>query len=780
MRAERMLAMTHQVKRSRIVTITSLLLVSSLATSTAADESSGPLQWPREYSGETGKLVLYQPQVTSWDDFSRLEARMALAFAPTGSDAPSLGTVGITADTDTNMEDHLVRVFNIRITDGRFPTLDGAGSGRLMKQVASVLPDETVVALERVVANLERDGARIQAGALNTDPPVIFLSMTRGILVLLDGKPVMSPIEGSDLKYAVNTNWDLLELDGIHYLLDEGAWIKAASLGGPWTPAGKLPKSFKKLPKKDSNWTTVRENLPGRKISAAEVPVVYVSEAPAELILIDRRPQLTVVDGTRLLWVHNTESDLFLSGAENRYYYLVSGRWFRADDLDGPWTFATDDLPEEFARIPSDHPRAHVRASIPGTPEAEEAVLLARIPQKATVKRDAARPDVTYSGDPQFEPVEGTSLHYAVNTPNDVIRIGDLYYVCFQAVWFVSARPTGPWEVADKIPGEIYSIPPSSPVYHVTHVHVYDSTPDYVIVGYTPGYWGVYVGHGCVWYGTGWYYPPYTYWGVYPYPVYYSYPYSFGVSAYYDPHTGTYGRGVYGYGPYGGWGYGARYNPTTGTYGRGAAAWGPYEAGGWAGAYNPRTGTSAGTYQRATPYAQWGESVVRRGDDWVHTGHYSDSRGTVGGIETSRGGRGVGFAGDSGKGFVAKDANNNLYAGKDGNVYRYEDGGWSRHEDGGWQPTDRPDSDRRTNADGSRRAEGDPRTSADGSRRADPTRDRATRSAHDQLDRDRRARDRGATRSRQSMSARSGAGARPNRGSVGSRAGRGGARGRRR
>jgi hypothetical protein len=677
--------------------------------------------------------------------------------------------VSVSARTDTNLEDHSVRIYDIRVLEGNFPTLDESGSERLIQEVLSVLPEESVVELERIVANLERFKSQERETDLKVEPPVIFVSTQPAILVLLDGKPLMSPIEDNELKFAVNTNWDLFELNGTYYLRNDDSWIKSEDLGGPWIPAGKLPKSFKKLPKKDPNWAEVRKNLPGRKITTDDVPAVYVSEAPAELILLDSEPTFSMVAGTKLLWVDNTDSDLFLSSDSSTFYYLVSGRWFRAASLDGPWSFATLDLPDDFARIPADHPRARVRSSVPGTPEAQEAILLAQIPQKATVNRSAAKPEVAYSGDPDFKPIEGTSMYYAVNTPNDVIRVGDIYYACFQGVWFASTRPTGPWEVADTIPSTIYTIPPSSPVYHTTYVRVYDSTPDYVVVGYTSGYTGLYVSYGCVWYGTGWYYPPYYYWGPYPYPIYYPYPYSYGVSAYYNPHTGTYGRGVYGYGPYGGWGYGSRYNPTTGAYGRGAAAWGPYEAGGWARAYNPRTGTSAGTYQRATPYAQWGESVVRRGDDWVHTGHYSDSRGTVRGIETSKGGRGVGFSGEQGRGFVGRDADNNLYAGRDGNVYRHDEGGWSRYDDDGWQEVERPAGDRQSRAEGPSPGER-PADSGSKTDRSRPDRTRADRSV-DQLERDRQARDRGAARARESRSWRSSAGSRPSRGSFGGRGG---------
>jgi len=758
-------------------TLCALLVFSGVAV--ASD-----LEWPREYSNEKGKLVLYQPQVTSWDDFSRLEARMALAFAPPGSNSPTLGTVQITARTDTNVEEHRVRVYDIAITAGAFPTLDDARAQRLQQAVLEVLPDETEVELERLATNLERFESQEHKVELKVEPPVIFVSTVPAVLVLLDGKPIWSAIPDSELKFAVNTNWDLFELEATYYLRQDDVWIKAPSLGGPWAPAGKLPKPIRKLPKKEPNWKEVRESFPGREIAPDQVPVVYLSEAPAELILLDSVPSLSIVNGTTLLWVDNTDSDLFLSTEPRGFYYLVSGRWFRAENLDGPWSFATPDLPEDFKKIPANHPRARVRAAVPGTVEAEESILLAQIPQKATVKRNAAQPEVSYTGDPEFAPIENSSMYYATNTPNDVIRVGDIYYLCFQGVWFASTTPLGPWEVADKVPGEIYTIPPSSPLYHTTYVRVYDSSPDYVVVGYTSGYSGMYVSYGCVSYGTGWYYPPY-YYGGYGYPVYYSYPYSYGVSAYYNPHNGTYGRGVYGYGPYGGAGYGARYNPTTGTYARGAAAWDSNSAAGWAQAYNPRTGASAGTYQRSTPYEQWGESVVRRGDDWAHTGHYSDSRGTVAGFETSRGGKGVGFSGEDGRGFVAKDGNNNLYAGRDGNVYRHDENGWSQFDGGDWNDVERPEgspsreemAERRgeggTRADGTQRGDGSRRTEgATGQERARSSdRARPDRGSMDRLERDRQARERGSARSRDAGSWRSNPGSARSRGYSGGRPG---------
>ena len=104
------------------------------------------------------------------------------------------------------------------------------------------------------------------------------------------------------------------------------------------------------------------------------------------------------------------------------------------------------ELPADFGAIPVDHPRARVRTSVAGTSEAEEAVLLARIPRRAEVKKGATI-EVTYAGEPQFAAIQGTSMSYATNTSFDVIRAGDLYYTCFRGAWFVSTTPLGPWHV---------------------------------------------------------------------------------------------------------------------------------------------------------------------------------------------------------------------------------------------------------------------------------------------------------------------------------------------
>jgi len=81
------------------------------------------------------------------------------------------------------------------------------------------------------------------------------------------------------------------------------------------------------------------------------------------------------------------------------------GRWSSSPSLDGPFTFATPNLPDDLQNIPDDAPYCQIRAFVPGTWESAEARLKASIPQMARVATDGTvNVEVTYSGKPRFEP----------------------------------------------------------------------------------------------------------------------------------------------------------------------------------------------------------------------------------------------------------------------------------------------------------------------------------------------------------------------------------------
>src|SRR6185436_18010672 len=343
------------------------------------------------------------------------------------------------------IEDRMVSFSDFTISESNFSTLSRDDTRALVDGLMKSMPvDERVISLDRVLEAINRSTIRPKdTTGVKADPPEIFASSTPAVLLDLDGEPVWSPIKDNDLMFAVNTNWDLFQYkpSNTFYLRDEASWLKTPDLTEPWTAAGQLPESFKKLDDSE-NWKAVKANLPGKPFAKGAMPKVFYTTKPSELILTKGAPTYEPVTGTSLLWVNNTESDLFRLGQTGKFYYLVAGRWFSASTLQGPWTFATPDLPADFKKIPLEHPRSRVLASVPGTDQANEAVLLAEIPQTARVnKNELKAPDVEYQGNPDFQPIEGTDLARAVNTDKDVIKVGDLYYMCFQAVWFMARSP---------------------------------------------------------------------------------------------------------------------------------------------------------------------------------------------------------------------------------------------------------------------------------------------------------------------------------------------------
>src|SRR5580700_8445625 len=417
--------------------------------------------WPREMTQNGARIVYYQPQIDQWLDYRTLSAWMAISVTPAGGKATP-GVVSIQARTDADKDNRTVVISNIKLTDTRFPSVDAAGDAKLGELVRTFFkPDNTMtISLDRLTAEVEEGKVSGPAVKLDNNPPKIFVSKGPTVLLLVDDKEVRAPIEKTKLEFVVNANWTVLfdKTGKKYYLLNGKQWLTAVKLEGPWTAVAQLPKEMDKLPA-DQNWEEVKKAIPPQGPAGA-APTVFFSNVPAEVIEFKGAPVYAKIPGAQLTYATNTQSNVFVQTNEQKYYFLVSGRWFRSASLEGPWSYASDDLASDFARIPSNSPRSEVLASVPGTQEAQDAVLLAQIPTSAIVNipEAGAKVKVQYDGDPQFKPIETTTLSYATNTQDKIIKVGDIYYLCFQAVWFMSTTPNGPWKVASSVPKEIYTI----------------------------------------------------------------------------------------------------------------------------------------------------------------------------------------------------------------------------------------------------------------------------------------------------------------------------------
>lgn len=647
-------------------------------------ESKEAEGWPRSYETGKGRMILYQPQFTEWIDFKSIEALVAAEFIKTPEANPVFGVIGLKGKTSYDEDADEVVITDTAVTELNFSGLDRNELTALAVETGKLLPTGPITVPEsRVTASLAEQKRMTDVQGLKADPPPIFVSKSPAVLVQSDGEPAYAPVKGkTGLSFLVNSNWDLFRIDdgSALFLRDDTHWLTAGAMAGPWASVAELPTLLKDLPD-DGNWSDARGAMPPEAYNNGTVPKVIATDKPSELILFDGEPKLQGVAGTALEWASNTESDVFFDKTGRQWYVLLSGRWFRSATLDGPWTFATPDLPADFRSIPEDAPYYSVRSSVPGTSESAEARLKASIPSTARVETGSINPAVAYTGDAQFAPIGTANLSYATNTTDTVIKVEDRYFLLQDGVWFTADSPNGPWQLAREVPEAIYQIPPSSPVYNATYVRVYDTEPDAVWYGYTMGYlygfpaWGTYV------YGTGWGYSPYWYnWAGYGYPIYYPRPATWGIGAYYNPMRGIYGRYGYAYGPYRGIAGARVWNAAAGTYGRAGAAWGPRGSAGFVGAYNPRTGGGAFAAGGRNVYGAWKSAGVKRGSEWAR----------VTARENVAGGSSLRWNTSNGQGFVREGRRGDLYAGRDGNVYRNTGDGWQRF-DGGWQNVGRPE-----------------------------------------------------------------------------------------
>jgi hypothetical protein len=651
--------------------------------------------WPRKNVQPAGTVISYQPQVDDWKDFTTITWRQAFQLTPAGG-KQVVGAAKLRATTSVDNDKHMVTLYGIQILDTYFPDLGETTSAKMDQLLRTFVPPVFNISLERVVAYVPKPQS-VSTVNLKNDPPFIFVSYSPAILLALDGEPVLAAIPDTKLKFVVNTQWPLFfdTKQSQYYLLVGQRWFTAGDLHGPWSVTTALPKDMSKVAK-DSQFQQLAKVIPPPANPSGPTPKIFYSTVPAEVILFDGKPVYANIPQTQLVYATNTDSPVFVYTPTNEYYYLAAGRWFKSKNLEGQWSFASMELPADFAKIPRSSPASAVLSSVPGTEEAKDAVLIAQIPTVMEIDpvSAAAQAKVSYSGDPQFAPIQGTSMQYATNTPDKVIQLGSTYYLCLQGVWFTSVSPQGPWTTASSVPQVIYTIPPSSPVYNVTYVTQVTTTSGSVQSSYTAGYLGAFVMGAAVGAivcsGTGYYYPPYVYYPPYGYPVYHPYPTpygAYGATPYYNTRTGSYGYAQTTYGAYGSTTRAASYNPYTGTYKQGTSVSTPYGKQSAGQAYNPYTGTYGATHQGSSPTAQWGQSYVQQGNKSAYSQHYSTAQGTVGSVQGSQGGKAYGTSTAYGNTYAGKSSSGDMYAGHDGNVYQNSGSGWQKYNNStnSWQ-----------------------------------------------------------------------------------------------
>ena len=640
--------------------------------------------WPRTLETKKGdKIIIYQPQPEILKD-GKLTGRAAVSVRELAGDEPTFGAIWYESILLTNRDTRMATLEGIKITSVKLP---GVEDSEKLKRFTEFLETEIPkwnleISMDALVATLEQVNGTV-SDELKNDPPKVMYVTAPTTLVLIEGEPKLQMDDNLKMQRVINTAFLIVQSteDKKYYLLGGKYWYVSSVVKEGWKSATQLPNSIKQLDKqvkeqekKAASTTTKEEDKSPREI--------IISTEPAELIQSAGEGVFASIQGTGLLFMNNSEDEIFMDINSQKYYVLLSGRWYVASAMKGPWAYiASDKLPEDFQKIPEGSEKDNVLSSVAGTEAAKEAVMDAQIPQTAKVDRKTATCTVKYDGEPKFEKIEGTSMELAMNTSSTVIKSNSKYYCVENAVWFESASAKGPWKVSTERPKEVDQIPASSPAYNVQYVYIYDTTPDVVYVGYTPGYMGCYVYGPTVVYGTGYYYNPW--YG----PYYYPRPVTYGFSMHYNPWTGWsmgfhYSSGFFHMSIYGGGGY-----------------WGPpmYRP-----PYHPPY--HGGYYGRnnINHYGDTNINIDRSNNIYNNRNDVSTrdvKRGNAGqnANRPTAGTRDVQNPGQNkpGQQPTTRDGqrnpnNNNVLADKQGNVYqKKDDGNWQERNNNQWQNADR-------------------------------------------------------------------------------------------
>lgn len=492
--------------------------------------------WPRSIVAADGSIIrIFHPQADSLFDNN---IRFSAAFSITGKSGGeavygSFEAYGVFG-TDKNNRTLTIAGANLSRLDLCVP-YDSRAS--LRETIECGLPSVTrELSLDRVIVMPGiMPKIRDVSAEIDHTPPPILVTRTPSMLVLIDGVPRFKWNKEYGLKVIANSPNTIIGVgEGWFYLYGGRHWYIAPMAEGPYhLTYESTPDLQRVMALVDEINGQDTEHTDSLREGHDLIVELRLSLKPAELLQTRGAPILAPIAGTHLFYASNSNDDIFLDSLGHRYYTLISGRWFVAPGVTGPWAYlSADSLPGDFARIPEGSAEDRVLACVPGTPASREAIAEAFIPQTGLVDRHKATAHVSFDGEPKFAPIRGTHLEYAINSAAAVFRAGGVYYCVDQGVWFCAASAGGPWTPCTSRPPEVDAIPPNYPVYNCKYVYIYSADNDYIVTGYTAGYLGSYLdGHTLV-YGTGYYTPGF------PGDGYIPHPWTYGFNMWYNPWYG--------------------------------------------------------------------------------------------------------------------------------------------------------------------------------------------------------------------------------------------------
>jgi hypothetical protein len=185
-------------------------------------------------------------------------------------------------------------------------------------------------------------------------------------------------------------------------------------------------------------------------------PKIIYSNKPAMLVLIDGQPRVEKDKNSGMERVVNSPFPIV---KQNGISYLFTGKyWYRSSNVLSGWSLAAQ-LPASLKKIDEElKKQAREKAKeleLEGLSAEEEkptAIIVSTEPAEL----------IQSDGAPHYQTLEGTSLLYVENSPNDIFKDinNQKTYTLIAGRWYAAPSINGPWTFveADKLPADFANI----------------------------------------------------------------------------------------------------------------------------------------------------------------------------------------------------------------------------------------------------------------------------------------------------------------------------------
>ena len=158
-----------------------------------AESDSSQEGWPRLFESNGNQVVVYQPQLTEWENYKTIRAKAAVAVTLKGQKTECYGALTMEATTVVDFTERMVEMKSLRLTDQVFPNLSPSLAQQSKTAVIESLPTKKtlLISLDRVLAGLERSKLETKITEVNLEPPPIYYSEQAALLLQFMGEPAL-------------------------------------------------------------------------------------------------------------------------------------------------------------------------------------------------------------------------------------------------------------------------------------------------------------------------------------------------------------------------------------------------------------------------------------------------------------------------------------------------------------------------------------------------------------------------------------------------------------